>query len=88
VVHLKYRQQPLVEVSSEKRFFEIVSALFAERRKTVLNNLKRVAARFEVIDPERTLAETGIDPQRRPETLSLVEFARLANGLRAPGSEP
>jgi 16S rRNA (adenine1518-N6/adenine1519-N6)-dimethyltransferase len=82
-VHLNCREQPAVEVISEQRFFELVSALFAERRKTVLNNLKRVASRYRVNDLERTLVETGIDPVRRAETLSLAEFARLANRLAA-----
>jgi len=88
VVHLKFREQPAVEVVNERRFFELVSALFAERRKTLLNNLKRVAPRYRVNDPERMLADTGIDPLRRPEMLSLAEFARLANRLAASASEP
>lgn len=82
VVHLKFRDQPAVDVPDEAFFFQLVSALFAERRKTLLNNLKRVAQPFHLNNIEQRLAEAGIDPARRAETLSLEEFAQLARQLR------
>ncbi len=85
VVHLCFRPQPAVSVEDETFFFQLVSALFAERRKTVLNNLKRVARRFRFIDPEKSLRDAHIDPTRRAETLSLEELARLADQLYQSG---
>jgi len=51
----------------------IVSASFAQKRKTIQNNLKNVLP-----DAEQTLVETGIDPKRRAETLTLDEWFRLS----------
>jgi 16S rRNA (adenine1518-N6/adenine1519-N6)-dimethyltransferase len=54
--------------------FELVKQAFGQRRKTLRNNLKgRVSA--------ETLEALGIDPRRRPQTLSVEEFVRLANGV-------
>jgi 16S rRNA (adenine1518-N6/adenine1519-N6)-dimethyltransferase len=55
-------------------FAEVVARAFGQRRKTLRNTLKGLvdAALFE---------ELGIDPVRRGETLSVAEFARLANRL-------
>jgi 16S rRNA (adenine1518-N6/adenine1519-N6)-dimethyltransferase len=55
-------------------FAEVVARAFGQRRKTLRNTLKGLvdAALFE---------ELGIDPVRRGETLSVAEFALLANRL-------
>ena len=55
-------------------FAEVVARAFGQRRKTLRNTLKGLVdtAVFE---------ELGIDPVRRGETLSVAEFARLANRL-------
>jgi len=81
VVHLKVREQPPVKVADETFFFQLVSACFAERRKTIQNNLKRASARLKLNHIEVSLEKLGIDPRRRAETLSLNEFARLTNAL-------
>lgn len=39
VIHLKRRTKPLVEVDNESFFFSLVKAAFAQRRKTLINNL-------------------------------------------------
>jgi 16S rRNA (adenine1518-N6/adenine1519-N6)-dimethyltransferase len=57
-----------------------VRAAFAQRRKSLANSLAGGLG----LPPERAravLAELGIDPTRRAETLSLAEFARLATAL-------
>lgn len=82
VIRLKVRKQPPVEVDDQRFFFEVVHASFAQRRKTISNNLK---SRFFPKEGrerlESLLAEAGIEPARRAETLSIEEFARLANTL-------
>lgn len=83
VVKLEMRKTPAVHVKDEDLFFDLVQAAFAQRRKTILNNLQR---RFfpgsggkEAC--RRFLDSCGIAPERRGETLTLEEFARLANRL-------
>lgn len=52
--------------------FELVKLAFGQRRKTLRNNLKgRVSA--------ATLEALGIDPARRPQTLSVAEYVAIAN---------
>jgi 16S rRNA (adenine1518-N6/adenine1519-N6)-dimethyltransferase len=81
VVRLRVRAQPALAVVDEEFFFELVKALFAQRRKTILNNLRVAALRLDLGDEERirrALATAGLDAQRRAETLSLDEIAPLA----------
>lgn len=82
VIRLTLRRRPPVGVADESFFFEVVQAAFAQRRKTLFNNLAaRFFAKETKAELERILAECGIEPQRRGETLSIAEFARLANAL-------
>ncbi|HEY4390301.1 MAG TPA: 16S rRNA (adenine(1518)-N(6)/adenine(1519)-N(6))-dimethyltransferase RsmA [Paenibacillus sp.] len=82
VIRLKVRKQPPVQVEDEAFFFEVVQASFAQRRKTISNNLK---SRFFPKEGrerlEALLEEAGITPSRRAETLDLHEFAKLSNVL-------
>lgn len=86
VIRLKVREHPPVKVEDEKHFFEVVQASFAQRRKTIANNLK--ARYFSQEGRERLealLEEAGIEPTRRGETLSLEEYARLSGVFLAAG---
>jgi 16S rRNA (adenine1518-N6/adenine1519-N6)-dimethyltransferase len=64
---------PAARVIDEALFDRLVRALFSARRKTLANALKQ----FDPRGLER-LAQSGLDGRRRPETLSVAEFARLA----------
>ncbi|WP_416829550.1 16S rRNA (adenine(1518)-N(6)/adenine(1519)-N(6))-dimethyltransferase RsmA [Ectobacillus polymachus] len=83
VLRLTKREKPAVDVLDEPFFFEVIRASFAQRRKTLLNNLSNnlssIAKDKEML--ERTLVKVGIDPKRRGETLSIEEFAMLSNEL-------
>lgn len=82
VIRLRVREQPPVEVSDERRFFALVRACFAQRRKTVLNNLKVAAASQPFSrDVQVALEAASVAPQRRAETMSLAEFAGLCEAL-------
>ncbi|MNW48967.1 Ribosomal RNA small subunit methyltransferase A [compost metagenome] len=86
VIRLKVRQTPPVELEDQDFFFEVVQASFAQRRKTISNNLKnRFFAGEDRQRLEALLAEAGIAPARRAETLSLEEFAKLSNTLFQAG---
>ncbi|HEV2761597.1 MAG TPA: 16S rRNA (adenine(1518)-N(6)/adenine(1519)-N(6))-dimethyltransferase RsmA, partial [Pyrinomonadaceae bacterium] len=88
VARLVVRPRPRVRVSDEDLLRRVVSAGFAQRRKTILNNLKGAP------DPLRPLVSAaggasaaleaaGVEPYRRAETLSLEEWARLSDALSA-----
>lgn len=77
VLRLDIRETPPVDLVDEKMFFRCVKAGFGQRRKTLLNSLKGLQFRKEVI--EECLKAAEIDPMRRAETLSLQDFATLAN---------
>jgi len=74
VVNIKILERPSVDVKDEEFFFKIVKTSFSQRRKMLSNSLKSIRA-----DVKEWLAEAGIDSKRRPETLSIEQFARLAN---------
>ncbi|HEX5733140.1 MAG TPA: 16S rRNA (adenine(1518)-N(6)/adenine(1519)-N(6))-dimethyltransferase RsmA [Blastocatellia bacterium] len=82
VVRLVMRERPPVEVSSEDDFFALVRAAFAQRRKTILNNLKAAHARLAFNIPiEQALEQAKIDSRTRAEALSLADFAALHRAM-------
>ncbi len=68
-----------VLVTDEARFFQLVHAAFGQRRKTIANALAGGRIGMDRRSATLLLEAAGIDPGRRGETLSLDEFARLAN---------
>jgi 16S rRNA (adenine1518-N6/adenine1519-N6)-dimethyltransferase len=76
VVTLRFRP-PTVAIRDRAIVVELVRSVFTQRRKTIANALASFAA-SRGQDPKAALAHADIDPRRRPETLQLVEFARLA----------
>jgi 16S rRNA (adenine1518-N6/adenine1519-N6)-dimethyltransferase len=74
VVHITVLEKPPVTVHDEKLFFRIVKTAFSQRRKMLSNSLKSVSQ-----DVKDWLRKADIDPNRRAETLSMEEFARLAD---------
>jgi 16S rRNA (adenine1518-N6/adenine1519-N6)-dimethyltransferase len=85
VVRLRFRP-PEVKVPDEAVFTGMVRAMFTQRRKTVGNALRGFAAAAG-LNPVWALHEAGIETGRRPETLQLVELARLAE-IFASGRHP
>jgi 16S rRNA (adenine1518-N6/adenine1519-N6)-dimethyltransferase len=83
VIRLTRREQPAVTVTDETFFFQVTRASFAQRRKTLLNNLTSQLPdgkqKKEAI--LQALSTSGIDPTRRGETLSIEEFGRLSEEL-------
>lgn len=83
IIRLTLREKPAVEVKDEKFFFQVSRASFAQRRKTLLNNLTSQLPSGKE-KKEQILAgleKAGVDPTRRGETLSIEEFARLSDAL-------
>lgn len=71
---------PDVAVRDEATFTAMVRWIFTQRRKTLVNALRRFAEE-RGFDAATLVAAAGIDGRRRPETLQLTELARLADGL-------
>ncbi len=87
IVRLCMRPRIAAEVPDESLLWRTVSAGFAQRRKTIFNNLRRGAApdlraRIEAAGgAECVLRQSGIEPQRRAETLTLDEWALLSQAF-------
>jgi 16S rRNA (adenine1518-N6/adenine1519-N6)-dimethyltransferase len=72
--------EPDPPVRDQALFEGLVHAVFTRRRKTMANALLAFPPAVAAT-PSRILDAAGIDPVRRPETLSIGEFARLADVL-------
>jgi 16S rRNA (adenine1518-N6/adenine1519-N6)-dimethyltransferase len=77
LVRLIFRP-PEIGVSSPAEFERLVRSVFTQRRKTLTNAL-RPYAEAAGHSAAAGLRQAGIDPGRRPQTLQLVEIARLAD---------
>jgi len=75
------RREPPNCVSDRESVFMVVNAAFAQRRKTLRAALAAFAGGPG--KAESALVGAGIDPSLRGEQLSVEDFARLADGLRA-----
>jgi 16S rRNA (adenine1518-N6/adenine1519-N6)-dimethyltransferase len=84
VLRLRRRPEPTVAVGDARPpFYRVVQAGFRQRRKQVHNGLSRELP----VDREAVisaLGRCGVTPERRPQTLSVSEWACLADAL-GPG---
>lgn len=84
LLRVRVHPEPRIPEAEMARFFRVARAGFAQRRKQLHNSL-----RHNLHLPHHAvlaaLVETGIVPQRRPQTLSLDEWARLARALPVAG---
>ena len=80
VISCCVRKKPVVQVRDEALFFRVVRGAFGQRRKTLSNALR--GAGFSKENIKRALQESDISAERRGETLSLEEFAKLAGAMQ------
>lgn len=80
VIRLRCRPNKAVSVLDEGLFFRVVRAAFGTRRKTLQNSLAG-SSLFDKSTCIKALETSGIDGVRRGETLSISEFADLANAF-------
>ena len=80
ILHIEVYPQPLVAFDTEEAFFEVVKAGFSSRRKQLHNCLKHGLAMSDEV-ARRALSEAGVDPGRRAETLSVLEWGALYHAL-------
>ncbi|MET3683770.1 16S rRNA (adenine1518-N6/adenine1519-N6)-dimethyltransferase [Alkalibacillus flavidus] len=81
ILQLNVRSEPYVDVIDEDLYFDIVQASFGQRRKTLRNNLKRVFSDLSAEELDQVFLASDIDSKRRGESLSLEEFAQLADAI-------
>lgn len=83
VIRMLLRERPAVSVKDERFFFRITKMSFAQRRKTLMNNLASGLpdGKKRKSDIASALELAGIEPARRGETLSMDEFAALSEAL-------
>ncbi len=81
ILRLEVYEEPVIKIVDDNLLVKIVNGAFSQRRKTILNSLK---ASCNTIDPKlfpqdiiAILDLANIAPERRAETLSCQEFAKL-----------
>lgn len=79
VMTLLLRKEPKVLVKDPSLFFKTVRAGFSSRRKMLKNSLSGLGISTDMI--KAALEKSGIETKRRGETLSIEEFATLADNL-------
>ena len=77
VVRIETHKQAPVDVPSATAFFRVVRAGFSLKRKQLKNSLSG-GLRIKAGVASELLRAAAIDPQRRAETLTLEEWARLS----------
>jgi 16S rRNA (adenine1518-N6/adenine1519-N6)-dimethyltransferase len=73
------RREPPATTATREEVFAVVDAAFAQRRKTLRAALARTAGSGEAA--ESVLVAAGVDPSARGETLTVTDFARIAEAL-------
>jgi 16S rRNA (adenine1518-N6/adenine1519-N6)-dimethyltransferase len=86
VVKLRLRPRAIIDLRDDKLLWRIVGAGFAQRRKTMLNNLRNAPGPLQEIIKSHggasiVLCRAEVDLQRRAETLTLEEWFRLTRVL-------
>lgn len=80
VLQLTLHKQKIVDLNDDKLFFKVIKSGFGQRRKTLLNSLSAglMKSKDEI---SAILASVEINSMRRAETLTIDEFADIANAL-------
>lgn len=86
VIRLNVRPCITVPVKDEALLWQLVSAGFAQKRKTILNNLRSAPPGLQELiklhgGASIVLCEAEVDLRRRAETLAVEEWARITNRL-------
>ena len=88
VITLRTRKERPWDIADEETFFRVVKASFAMRRKKLSNGLASGFPELGKTGAAEVIAAAGFDANVRGETLSIPEFARIANEItkRRPGA--
>ncbi|MDN4171586.1 16S rRNA (adenine(1518)-N(6)/adenine(1519)-N(6))-dimethyltransferase RsmA [Nocardioides sp. SOB77] len=78
------RREPPATTATREQVFAVVDAAFAQRRKALRGVLRGLAGSAEAVDA--ALTHAGVDPLARGESLTVGDFARIAEGLPGAGA--
>ena len=86
VMRLKFRPRINADVADQNLLWETVSAGFAQKRKTILNNLRHASGRLQDLLTRNggasiVLCKANVELQRRAETLTLEEWGRIVQAI-------
>ena len=86
-MRLKFRPQINADVADQNLLWETVSAGFAQKRKTILNNLRHTSGRLQEVLKRNggasiVLCKANVELQRRAETLTLDEWSRIVRSMQ------
>jgi 16S rRNA (adenine1518-N6/adenine1519-N6)-dimethyltransferase len=81
LVKLSILDKPSINVLSDKIFFNIVKAIFAQRRKTLLNGLSNAGWKLKKDALIAILDQLNIIPSIRGENLSLAQIGLIADEI-------
>jgi 16S rRNA (adenine1518-N6/adenine1519-N6)-dimethyltransferase len=86
VIRLRFRPSLEASVKDESLLWSVVSAGFAQKRKTILNNLRNAPDRLQEVLKRNggasiVLCKAEVALQRRAETLTVQEWGRIANAM-------
>ena len=84
LVRLDVRERPAVEVDDLQSFFRFVETVFQGRRKQLGGTLGRISGTGST-EARTRLRDLGIEPERRPQTLSLGEWETLYKEFQSVG---
>jgi 16S rRNA (adenine1518-N6/adenine1519-N6)-dimethyltransferase len=85
VLKLSLYDKPIIDEEKLSVFFDLATAGFSQRRKTLRNTISAGMA-ISSQQAEDLLTSAGIDPKRRAETLSLEEWKELVSVYSATPS--
>lgn len=81
VIRMTIRKEPPVVLENTSLFFKVIKAAFGQRRKTLHNALNAGGFGQSKDQTADFLRACDIEPSRRGETLTIEEFAKLANHI-------
>ncbi len=86
VIRVTFRPKITVEVNDEELLWATVSAGFAQKRKTILNNLRNASGRLQEVVKQNggasiVLCKAQVDLKRRAETLTVEEWGRITRAM-------
>jgi len=87
VMRLQFRPRINADVTDEELLWATVSAGFAQKRKTILNNLRQASGRLQEVLKRNggasiVLCKANVELQRRAETLTLEEWSRIIRAMQ------
>jgi 16S rRNA (adenine1518-N6/adenine1519-N6)-dimethyltransferase len=87
VMRLTFRKNAPVELKDKELMWQLVSAGFAQKRKTILNNLRHSSGKLQEVIRQNggasiVLCKAGVDVQRRAETLTVEDWVRITRAMR------